>query len=165
LRGADGHQISLLNNWACEGYNGHCETIMTSPPPELEFIARYPVLAIPLAVAVCLILLRAGVRITRPLVYAIAAAPGLVILWALTYLWDLPPGLVGWFGFLQASILLIPTNTLAPVIMIAAAVSIVSNKVRKPPPSELTKLDAMVLGLIAVAYGYDQVIITGAQTP
>jgi hypothetical protein len=117
-----------------------------------------------LAAAVYLVLVWSGVKMTRELVYAVAAAPGLAILWAWTFYRDVP-GWAGWVGFLQASILLIPTNTLAPVIMIAAAINFVSRKVHKPPPSELTKLDVTVLGLIAVAYGYDQVIITGAQTP
>ena len=41
------------------------------------------------------------------------------------------------------------------------SISALSAKLRHRPVSEFKKIDTVLLGLIALAYGYDQMIITG----
>jgi hypothetical protein len=136
---------------------------MTSPPAAVEFIVDHPVLAIPLALLAYLVLVLAGVKMTRELLFAIAAVPGLVNLWAWTFYWQMP--LAGtWVGILMSSVFLIPTNSLAPVLMVTAVVSLLHRSLRKRPPSKITTFDKIVLGLVVLAYCWDQVIATGAKT-
>jgi hypothetical protein len=137
---------------------------VTVPPAAAEFVAQYPALAIPFSLIVYLVLARTGVRMSRELLYVIVASPGLINLWAWTYYWDVP-GWAGWAGFLQGSALLMPTNILAPLLMVWSVISVLLRKLRRLQPSKLSKRDAIVLALMAVAYLYDQMIVTGAQTP
>lgn len=134
-------------------------------PSVAEFVAGHPALAIPLAFVVYLVLMCAQVRVSRELLYAMAAAPGLVNLCVWLYRWDVPPGLVGWLAILLGSALLMPTNILAPLLMIGSVFGVLRRKQRRLPPSKFSKRDAIVLALMAVAYLYDQIIITGLQTP
>jgi hypothetical protein len=135
---------------------------MTTPPAAVEFIIHYPALGIPFSLLVYLAVFWSGARISRELLYVSAAAPGLLILWAWThYLPGLPGGWAGVGDFLLSSAFLIPTNLLSPALIIAMSISALSAKLRHRPVSEFKKIDTVLLGLIALAYGYDQMIITG----
>jgi hypothetical protein len=137
------------------------EFMMPSPPAAAEFIVDHPALALPLALLVYLGLVLAGVKVTRELLFTVAAVPGLAILWSWSFYWPLAGT---WEDIFLSSIFLIPTNSLAPFLMLVTVVSVLHRKLRRRASAKITTFDQIILGLVALAYCWDQVVATGLQT-